>query len=190
MKNSKAVFGIYKTRIDAENVVSTLRANGFRLSDVSVLLPQAMGGQDFFHVKSSKAPEGAAAGASTGAVLGGALGLLAGLGSITIPGIGPFIAAGPLMAAFAGIGLGGTAGAIGGALVGYGVPEYEAKRYEGYVKSGGILVSVHVDDSEWADKAKRFLEATGATDIAVSDELKSDWQPTENKPLRGDTTFY
>ncbi|MGZ3727564.1 MAG: DUF3341 domain-containing protein, partial [Pseudobdellovibrio sp.] len=174
MNASRAVFGIYKTRGDIETVVNTLRANGFRLSDISVLLPQALGGQDFLHVKSSKAPEGATAGAGTGAVLGGVMGLLAGLGSLTIPGLGAFVAAGPLLSTFAGMGVGGAAGAVGGALLGYGIPEYEAKRYEGFVKSGGILISVHVDNPEWADKAKKLLESTGAFDVAISDELKSD----------------
>lgn len=171
-KNNKAIFGIFKSRGAAENGVATLQNNGFRMSDISLLLPQETGSQDFIHTKSTKAPEGAAAGAGTGAVLGGALGLLAGIGALAIPGFGPFIAAGPIMASLAGIGVGGALGVVGGALIGYGIPEYEAKRYEGFIKEGGILISVHVDDSNWAEKAESLLQATGAKDVAMSTELK------------------
>lgn len=175
-KNHKAVFGIYKTRGEVESAVTTLKANGFRSSDVSVLLPEEGGAQDLVHTKSTKAPEGAATGAGTGVVIGGAIGLLVGIGAIAIPGIGPFIAAGPIMAALAGMGVGGTVGVVSGALIGYGIPEYEAKRYEGFVKDGGILLSAHVDDSSWAVKAKNILETTGARDISTSNELQSDWE--------------
>lgn len=173
-KNNKAIFGIYKSRGAAENAVATLKTNGFRMSDISVLLPQESGSQDFIHTKSSKAPEGAVAGAGTGAFVGGALGLLVGIGALAIPGIGPFIAAGPIMASLAGIGVGGAVGVVSGALIGLGIPEYEAKRYEGFVKEGGILLSVHVDDSEWSEKAQSLLEATGAKDVAMTTELKSE----------------
>ncbi len=175
-KNNKAVFGIYKTRGAVESAVTTLKTNGFRTSDVSVLLPQSDGAQDFIHTKGTKAPEGAATGASTGAVIGGALGLLVGIGAIAIPGLGPFIAAGPIMASLAGVGVGGAVGVVSGALIGLGIPEYEARRYEGFVKDGGILLSVHVDDSNWAAKAKSILEVTGAKDISISTELHSDWE--------------
>lgn len=174
-RSHKAIFGIYKTRGAAESAVTTLKTNGFRASDISVLLPQTDGAQDFIHLKGTKAPEGAATGAGTGAVIGGALGLLVGIGALAIPGIGPFIAAGPLMASLAGVGVGGTVGGISGALIGYGIPEYEAKRYEGFVKEGGILLSVHVDDDHWAERAQSILETTGAKDISTSTELESDW---------------
>ncbi|MBC7743015.1 MAG: DUF3341 domain-containing protein [Bdellovibrionaceae bacterium] len=175
-KNNKAVFGIFKTRGEVESAVTMLKSNGFRTSDVSCLLPEEGYAQDLVTTKSTKAPEGAATGAGTGVVIGGALGLLVGIGAIAIPGIGPFIAAGPIMAALAGMGVGGTVGVVSGALIGYGIPEYEAKRYEGFVKDGGILLSVHVDDSAWAAKAKNILETTGAKDIATSNELESDWE--------------
>ncbi len=174
-KNNKVIFGIYKTRGAAESAVTTLKTNGFRTSDISVLLPQTDGAQDFIHLKGTKAPEGAATGAGTGAVIGGALGLLVGLGALAIPGVGPFIAAGPIMASLAGLGVGGAVGGISGALIGYGIPEYEAKRYEGFVRDGGILLSVHVDDTKWAEKAQSILETTGAKDISTSTELESDW---------------
>lgn len=188
MKDHKAIFGIYKSRGAAENGVTTLKNNGFRVSDISVLLPQEAGSQDVVHTKESKAPEGAAAGAGAGAVLGGALGLLAGIGALAIPGMGPFIAAGPILASLAGIGVGGAVGGISGALIGLGIPEYEAKRYEGFVKEGGILISVHVDDDNWAEKAQSLLEATGAKDVATTSELRSeaDKPYSSNKPYSVD----
>jgi hypothetical protein len=109
-----------------------------------------------------------------GAVLGGALGWLAGIGALAIPGLGPFIAAGPIMAALAGAGVGGAVGGLAGALIGMGIPEYEAKRYEGRVKDGGILLSVHCDDSAWTKKAKEILERTGAEDVSSTGEAHSD----------------
>lgn len=174
MSDQKAVFGIYRSRGVADIGVTTLKNNGFRVGDISVLFPQESGSQDIIHTKESKAPEGAAAGAGAGAVLGGALGLLAGIGALAIPGVGPFIAAGPLLSSLAGIGVGGAVGGISGALIGFGIPEYEAKRYEGFVKQGGILISVHVDDNVWAEKAQSILEATGAKDVAVTSELRSE----------------
>lgn len=171
---SKAVFGIYKDRLETERAVSALKFEGFNTSDISVLLPDIAGSQRFAHEKGTKAPEGAATGAGTGAVLGGTLGLLAGIGALAIPGFGPFIAAGPIMGALAGVGVGGAVGGIGGALIGFGIPEYEAKRYEGFVKDGGILLSVHVDTQDRILVAKRILENTGARDISVSSEVKKD----------------
>lgn len=165
-----SVFGIYKNRVDLEHAVDTLRAEGFRSSDISVLFPDNEGTKDFAHEKHTKAPEGTATGATTGAVLGGVLGWLTGIGALAIPGIGPFIAAGPIMAALAGAGVGGTVGGLTGALIGAGIPEYEAKRYEGRVREGGILLSVHCDESDWVDKAKDILERTGGTDIASANE--------------------
>src|SRR5215468_2772171 len=141
-----AVFGIYATQSAVETAVDVLKAEGFRNTDISVLFPENVGTKDFAHTKGTKAPEGATAGAGTGAVVGGALGWLAGIGALAIPGIGPFVAAGPIVAALAGVGVGGTVGGITGALIGLGIPEYEAKRYEGRVKNGGILLSVHSDN--------------------------------------------
>src|SRR5690349_15690336 len=131
-----AVFGIYPTYGAVESAVDALRSEGFRNTDISVLFPENVGTKDFAHEKGTKAPEGASTGAGTGAVLGGALGWLAGIGALAIPGVGPFIAAGPIMGALAGVGVGGAIGGIAGALIGMGIPEYEAKRYEGMVKKG------------------------------------------------------
>jgi len=184
MAKNTAVFGIYKTRDQAVQAVDTLTANGFRSTDISVLMPENVGTKDFAHEKSTKAPEGAAAGAGTGAVVGGTLGLLAGIGALAIPGLGPLIAAGPIMAALAGAGAGGAAGGLIGALVGMGIPEYEAKRYEGRVKSGQILLSVHCDDSAWTKKAKDVLERTGAQDIASTGEASADFAKSDKPQIR------
>jgi hypothetical protein len=169
-----AVFGIYPAYASVEHGVDALRTAGFRNSDVSVLFPENTGTKDFAHEKGTKAPEGASTGAGTGVVVGGALGWLAGIGSLAIPGVGPFIAAGPIMAALAGAGVGGVVGGITGALIGMGIPEYEAKRYEGRVKDGGILLSVHSDNSEWTKRAKQILKETGAQDISSTGEASSD----------------
>jgi len=169
-----AVFGIYTSRTNVENGVEALRAAGFKYTDISVLFPENEGTKDFAHEKNTKAPEGATTGAGTGALLGGGLGWLAGIGALAIPGVGPFIAAGPIMAALAGAGVGGAVGGLTGALIGMGIPEYEAKRYEGRVKEGGILLSVHSDDSEWTKKAKEVLERTGAQDISSTGEATSE----------------
>ena len=177
-----AVFGIYSTSSDAENAVDALKSEGFRNTDISVLFPHNEGSKDFAHEKGTKAPEGAAAGAGTGAVVGGTLGWLAGIGALAIPGIGPFIAAGPIMAALAGVGVGGAVGGLTGALIGLGIPEYEAKRYEGRIKSGGILLSVHSDNADWTKKAKRILEHTGAEDISSTGEATADYAKSD-KPL-------
>src|ERR1700752_211714 len=177
-----AVFGIYASIVTVESGVDTLQRGGFRNTDISVLLPENAGSKDFAHQKGTKAPEGATAGAGTGAVLGGALGWLAGIGALAVPGLGPFIAAGPIMAALAGAGVGGTVGGVVGALVGMGIPEYEAKRYEGRIKSGGILLSVHCDNSEWTKKAKHILEQTGAEDISSTGEASADYAKS-NRPM-------
>ncbi len=177
-----ATFGIYQTDADVEYAVDALRAEGFRNTDVSVLFPDNKGTKDFAVEKHTKAPEGTAAGAGTGVVIGGVLGWLVGIGALAIPGVGPFIAAGPIVAALAGVGVGGAVGGIAGALVGMGIPEYEAKRYEGRVKDGGILLSVHCDDDKWTSKAKQILQRTGAQDIASTGEAAADWQKTD-KPL-------
>jgi len=169
-KGSHAVFGIFNDRVSLENAVDRLKAGGFRNADISVLMQGANETKDFAHEKETKAPEGATAGATTGALGGGILGWLVGAGALAIPGIGPFVAAGPIMGALAGAGIGGTVGGITGALIGMGMPEYEAKRYESSVKTGGMLLSVHVDDMEWRRKAKEILEACGGRDIATMGE--------------------
>ena len=175
MAGSKtAVFGIYPDRAAVDNAVDALRDAEFRNSDISVLFPETTGTKDFAHEKNTKAPEGATTGAGTGAVLGGGLGWLLGIGALAIPGLGPFIAAGPIMAVLAGAGVGGAVGGLTGALIGMGIPEYEAKRYEGRVKDGGILLSVHSDDSAWTKKAKEILERTGAQDVSSTGEASAD----------------
>src|SRR5262245_2241971 len=171
---TKSVFCIANSRIQAEQIVNRLRDEGFSNNDISALFPDKEGTRDFAHEKGTKAPEGAMAGAGGGAVVGGALGWLAGIGALAIPGLGPFIAAGPIMAALAGAGAGGAVGGLVGALVGMGIPEYEAKRYEGRVKSGGILLSVHSDNSDWTKKAKQILENMGAKDVSSTGEAGSD----------------
>ena len=177
-----AVFGIYKTRTGVEQAVDALKQANFRNTDISVMFPENEGTKDFAHEKNTKAPEGATTGAGTGAVLGGTLGWLAGIGALAIPGVGPFIAAGPIMAALAGAGVGGAVGGLTGALVGMGIPEYEAKRYEGRVKEGGVLLSVHSDDSAWTKRAKEILERTGAEDISSTGEASADFSKTD-KPM-------
>jgi hypothetical protein len=174
-----AAFGIYSTRLGVERAVDALKMAGYRNTDISVLFPANEGTKDFAHEQHTKAPEGATAGAATGAVVGGTLGWLAGIGSLAIPGLGPFIAAGPIVAALAGAGAVGTAGAIAGSLIGMGIPEFEAKRYEGRVKDGGILLSVHCDNSDWTKKAKRILEDTGAEHVSSTGEAASDVDVTD-----------
>ena len=169
-----AVFGIYKDRTSTERGVDGLKVAGFSNADISALFPENSGTRDFATEKNTKAPEGATTGAGTGALLGGGLGWLVGIGALAIPGLGPFIAAGPIMAALAGAGVGGAVGGLTGALIGMGIPEYEAKRYEGRVKDGGILVSVHCDTSEEIKQAKAILERTGAQDIASTGESAGD----------------
>src|SRR6187399_106450 len=159
---SKSVFGIATTQGQAERIVEQLQAQGFATSEISVLMPDTGGTRDIGHVKATKAPEGATTGAATGGVTGGVLGLLAGIGALAIPGLGPFIAAGPIMGALAGVGVGGAVGGLVGALVGMGIPEYEAKRYESRVKDGGVLLSVHCATSEDITRAKDLLKQLGA----------------------------
>jgi hypothetical protein len=165
-----AAFGIFKSRAEAEVAVDRLRAAGFSNDDVSVLMADSQGSKEFAAEKNTKAPEGAVTGVGVGGAVGGTLGLLAGIGALAIPGVGPLIAAGPIMGALAGLGVGGAVGGLVGALVGMGIPEYEAKRYEGRVKDGGILLSVHCDTSEEISRAKEILKSTGAEDIASSGE--------------------
>lgn len=184
-----AVYGIYHTRAQAETAVDQLLAAGFRNEDVSVLLQDNVGTKDFAHEKHTKAPEGTTTGAVTGGVIGGTLGLLAGIGALAIPGVGPFIAAGPIMGTLAGLGSGGVVGGLIGALVGMGIPEFEAKRYEGRIKAGGILLSVHADSSDWISRAKDVLKNTGAEDVSSSGEESADYAETDKPLRRGTSTF-
>jgi hypothetical protein len=175
MENKKtAVFGIYTTVAAADLATDSLVTAGFSAADISALLPENLGSKPIAAEKATKAPEGATAGAGTGAVLGGALGVLAGVGLLAIPGLGPFIAAGPIMAGLAGLGVGGAVGGVTGALIGMGIPEYEAKRYEGRLKKGGILLSVHCDTSDEIKRAKEVLKNSGAEDISSTGESSSD----------------
>jgi len=169
-----AVFAIYSYLRSAEAGADALVKGGFSTPDLSVLVPENLGTREMATEKFTKAPEGAAAGAGTGALLGGALGLLAGIGAIAIPGIGPLIAAGPIGATLAGVGAGGAVGGLAGALVGLGIPEYEAKRYEGVVHKGGILLSVHCATSEAVNRAKDIMRRTGGQDIASASEASVD----------------
>jgi hypothetical protein len=184
-----AVFGIYASREMAENAVDRLIAAGFRNEDISVLLQDNVGTKDFAHEKHTKAPEGTATGVVAGGLIGGTIGLLAGIGTLAIPGLGPLIAAGPIIAALTGVGSGGIVGGVIGALVGMGIPEYEAKRYEGRIKEGGILLSTHCDSSEWVAKAKTLLRETGAEDISSADEAAADFAKSDKPVNRGSSTL-
>ena len=171
---STTVYAILPTVDDADRVVDELRRRGFASGDISLLFPDKKQTKDFVHEKHTKAPEGATAGVTTGGVIGGALGWLAGIGSLAIPGVGPFIAAGPIMAALSGAAIGATVGGITGALVGMGIPEVEAKRYEGKLKEGRILISVLARDDQMAEDAEGILRAYGATDIGSASPVASD----------------
>lgn len=161
-----AVMALFKDEAEVNVAVSRMRESGFRHTDISVLIAKSQGSKDFAYTKESKAPEGATAGATAGAVIGGTLGWLAGIGAIAVTGIGPLIAAGPIMAALAGLGVGGAVGSITGALIGFGIPEYEAKRFEGLIKEGKALISVHCDNADWVKRAKNILKECGGEDIA------------------------
>jgi Protein of unknown function (DUF3341) len=177
-----AVFGIYPSQAGAEAAVDALKNAGYRNTDISVLLPENEGTKDFAVHKDTKAPEGTTTGAVSGGVIGGTLGWLAGIGALAIPGLGPFIAAGPIMGLLGGMGAGGAIGGLAGALIGMGIPEYEANRYEGRIKKGGILLSVHCDNSDWVKRAKQILEQTGGEDISSAGESSADYAKTD-KPL-------
>lgn len=184
-KNKKiSVFGIYPSVGQAERAVDALVHDGFTTADVSVLMADTQGTKDFAHEKHTKAPEGATTGVAAGGTIGGTLGLLAGIGALAIPGVGPLIAAGPIMGALAGAGVGGAVGGVVGALVGLGIPEYEAKRYEGRVKEGGVLLSAHCDTSEQIDRAKEILKQTGASDIASAGEEAVGATPSQRDTKR------
>jgi hypothetical protein len=169
---AKAVFCIAKSEEQAVQIVNSLKAAGFSNNDVSVLLPDRAGSRDFAHEQHTKAPEGAATGAVAGGVAVGVLGWLVGIGSLAIPGVGPLIAAGPIMAALSGAAAGGAVGGFAGALVGFGIPEYEAKQYEGKIKNGNILISVHTEDSKERSAAKEIFDRAHATDISYTGEAR------------------
>ena len=206
-----AVFGIYSTRDGVERATDALLQSGFTANDISVLLPESLGNpslagstaattvsgvrdtgtvvhdtgvKDMGTVKNTKAPEGATTGAGTGAVIGGTLGLLAGIGALAIPGVGPLIAAGPIMAALAGIGVGGAVGGFTGALIGMGIPEFEAKKYEGRLKKGGILFSVHCDTSDQIKRAKEIMQRTGGEDVSSTGESSVKNETTADRDAR------
>ena len=184
MWRNTSVMGIYTDRTTVSDAINVLRKTGYRTTDISVLASDNQGSKDFAHEKHTKAPEGTATGAGAGAVVGGTLGVLAGIGALAIPGLGPFIAAGPIMGALAGIGTGGVVGGLIGALVGMGIPEYEAKRYEGIIKEGGMLLSVHCDNSDWVKRGKQILERTGAQDISSSGEAGADYAESDKPRVR------
>ncbi len=177
-----SVFGIYPDRVSVEEAVEALRAAGFRGTDISVLFQDNQGTKDFAHEKNTKAPEGATAGGIVGGISGGVLGWLTGIGALAIPGLGPLVAAGPIVAALAGVGAAGAVGGIIGGLVGMGVPEYEAKRFEGRIKQGGVLMSVHCDSDDWVKRAKELLRRTGAEGVASTTESGADYYVSD-KPM-------
>lgn len=179
-----AVFGIYPNREAVEEAVNSLQSGGFRDTDISVLMADNRGTKDFATEKHTKAPEGTAAGATAGGAIGGVLGGLIGAGVLFIPGVGPLLAAGPIIGALTGVGAGGVVGGVIGALSGFGLPEYEAKRYEGRIKQGGILLSVHCDSSDWAKRAKKILHQTGAEDISSAGEAMADYAVSDKPLLR------
>ena len=169
---TRAVYGIYMNREHAEDAVDALRNAGFRAEDVSVLLPENIGNKDIGYEKHTKAPEKAAVGGTAGGLAGGVLGWLVGIGALAIPGLGPLVAAGPILGVLAGFGAGSVLGGLAGALVGAGVPEYEAKRYEGRIRSGGALLSVYCESDVWVGRAKEMLRHTGAEDVSVADSAR------------------
>ncbi|HMJ11170.1 MAG TPA: DUF3341 domain-containing protein [Polyangiaceae bacterium] len=179
MASNKAVIGLLSNQGQAEVIVTELQRAGFSSNDISVLFPDKQGTRDFAHEKNTKAPEGAVAGAGAGSAIGGTLGLLAGIGALAIPGVGPLIAAGPIMAALSGAAAGAAVGGLTGALIGMGIPEIEAKQYEGKVKSGSLLLSVHAEDADERARAKQILQSGGATDVVAAGEqsVKSQEQP-------------
>jgi len=189
--SKKSVFCIATSRSQADQIVGQLKSSNFSNNDISVLFPDKDTTRDFAHEKNTKAPEGAVTGASTGGVIGGALGWIAGIGALAIPGVGPFIAAGPIMAALSGIAIGAAVGGIAGGLIGLGIPEIEAKRYEGKVKAGNILISVHTADSAEITRAKDIFTKAGAEDICTTGEsstpkeMKAGDRPAHSKEFAG-----
>lgn len=182
--SKKSVFCIATSRNQAEQIVGQLKSANFSNNDISVLFPDKDSTRDFAHEKNTKAPEGAVTGASTGGVVGGALGWLVGIGALAIPGVGPFIAAGPIMAALSGAAVGAAAGGIAGGLIGLGIPELEAKRYEGKVREGNLLISVHTDNSEEINRAKDIFKRAGAQDICTTGEASPPKESKDTRPSR------
>lgn len=170
MSKNKVVIGIVDAEIQAENIVQRLGEHGFPNSDISAIFPDKHGSRDFAHEHNTKAPEGAVVGVTSGGVLGGTLGLLAGVGALAIPGLGPFIAAGPLMAALSGAAAGAAVGGVAGALIGLGIPEIEAKKYEGKLRGGNILIAAHVDNGDEEARAKEIFRREGAHDVSSTSE--------------------
>ena len=164
---SKAVFCLCDSESQAEIIVNNLKNAGALNNDISVLFPDKGGTRDFAHEQHTKAPEGAAAGAGAGGTLGGIMGWLVGVGSLAIPGVGPAIAAGPIMAALAGAGVGAAVGGFSGALIGLGIPEYEAKQYEGKIKGGNILISVQRKIAGNAIALKKYSNALARTTLPI-----------------------
>jgi hypothetical protein len=176
--SNTAVYGMFETRSQVETAINHLKADGVRNEDISVLFPDKGGTKELAHEANTKAPEGVAGGAGAGAIVGGTIGLLAGIGLLAIPGLGPLIAAGPIMASLAGLGVGGAVGGVVGGLVGMGIPEIEAKRYEGLLKEGRILMSVHSSNGDMTKKAKTVLEASGGKHVSSTGEAAADY-PTK-----------
>jgi len=170
MSKNRVVIGIVDGEVQAENIVQRLGQQGFANADISAIFPDKHGTRDFAHEHNTKAPEGTVVGVASGGVLGGTLGLLAGIGALAIPGLGPFIAAGPLMAALSGAAAGAAVGGVAGALIGMGIPEIEAKKYEGKLRGGNILIACHVDSSEEESRAKEVFRREGAHDISSTSE--------------------
>ena len=183
--SKKSVFCITTSREQADRIVDQLKNANFSNNDISVLFPDKGTTRDFAHEKNTKAPEGAAAGAGTGGVVGGALGWIVGIGALAIPGVGPFIAAGPIMAALSGAAIGAAAGGIAGGLIGLGIPELEAKRYEGKVKAGNLLLSVHTENAEEISRAKEIFKQAGAQDICVT----GDASPPKGRKASDSATY-
>ena len=181
MSKNRVVIGIVDAQIQAEKIVDQLGKAGFANSDISAIFPDKHGTKDFAHEHNTKAPEGAVVGVASGGVLGGTLGLLAGIGALAIPGLGPFIAAGPLMAALSGAAAGAAVGGVTGALIGLGIPEIEAKKYEGKLRGGNILIAAHVDDAEQEKQAKEVFRREGAHDISSTSEASVP-SPKEHSP--------
>jgi hypothetical protein len=178
MSSDIVTYGIYPDRASFERALETLRAAGFRNSDISAILPERdQTTRDLAHEINTKAPEGVATGAGAGAAVGGVLGWLVGIGALAIPGIGPLVAAGPVVAALAGAGAAGATGGLVGGLIGAGIPEVEAKRYAGRIREGGYLMSVHCDDKAWARRAEEILETTGGRDVVKAAEASADYRP-------------
>jgi len=181
---NRSVFGVYPDRPAVEDAIDALRAAGFRSADISVLFQENQGTKDFAHKKNTKVPEGATAGGIFGGITGGVLGWLTSVGLLAIPGLSPLVVAGPILSALAGAGAMGAVGGIIGGLAGLGVPEYEAKRFEGRIKQGCVLMSVHCDNDDWVKRARNLLRQTGAEDIDWARESSADFQVSDKPMLR------